>query len=237
MSSSCNKCNKNLSEKSPGLQCSFCLNFFHARCASISKEQLSVFTEIAGCTYKCEKCRILNTTEKEPINYQDLLRAINALQLVVENLQKEIVNLKDEKTSDAMELIIEEINERHRKEKHVIIYSLPEDGTSNPRDKRAKDLQQATEIIHSISPNVRTDSIKVQRLGVSRGNKPAPLRVELAQKDDVFIILKNKNKLKELNFNVQISTDKTRLQREQLKKLIVQITERKNNGEDNLYIK
>lgn len=48
---------------------------------------------------------------------------------------------------------------------------------------------------------------------------------------------KNRRKLKDNNIDIQISTDKTLLQRQYLKNIISQLNQRKENGENDLYIK
>lgn len=146
-------------------------------------------------------------------------------------------NLKENRISENTEIIISEISERQRREKNIIIYKLEEQGNGSMSNKIATDTQAVADIIKIISPTVPTGNIRTYRLGRGNGNNISPLKVELASKEDVFTILKNKNKLKNHNINIQISTDKTLLQRQHLKNLISELNQRKENGEDDLYIK
>lgn len=132
--------------------------------------------------------------------------------------------------------IINEISDRQKREKNLIIYKLKEeDGT--PTEKRAADLLTVKEIIKTISPDIHVDSIKTYRLGKSNNNKHAPVKVILSSRDDVLSILKNKKKLKDSNYKVNISTDQTKMQQEYFNKLNNQLSERKQNGESGLYIR
>lgn len=241
MSGTCRKCTLNVNDKSPGIQCGFCTKFFHAKCLALSKEQVALFNDIQGTLYKCEECRIKPKPNKEVVkecvNCHELLLAIKDLQSVVNNLQAELINLKENKMSDNTELIISEISERQRREKNIIIYKLEEQVNGTTANKIAADTQKAVDIIKSIAPAVVTTNIKTYRLKKNDGNNISPLKVELISRDDVFTILKNKKKLKDYNMNIQISTDKTLLQRQYLKSVISQLNQRKENGEEDLYIK
>lgn len=239
MSGSCYKCTKNVSDKSPSLQCGFCTKFFHAKCLGLSKDQIAIFTDIQGSVYKCEECRnkYNNGVGKDCDNCSALLQAIKDLQSIVKNVQEEMKNLKENRISENTEIIISEISERQRREKNIIIYKLEEQGNGSMSNKIATDTQAVADIIKIISPTVPTGNIRTYRLGRGNGNNISPLKVEFASKEDVFTILKNKNKLKNHNINIQISTDKTLLQRQHLKNLISELNQRKENGEDDLYIK
>lgn len=52
----CTKCAKNVSKKSPGLQCAKCVKWIHAECAMISKEQLSALSNTDSLDWKCRNC-------------------------------------------------------------------------------------------------------------------------------------------------------------------------------------
>lgn len=237
MASSCSKCTKIINDRSPGLQCVFCEKFFHGKCLSLNKEQLSVFNDVPGTFYKCEECRLKNVkqTGDENMQYHELLQAIKSLQSLVESMQEELKTLKEKKESENMESIINEISDRQRREKNILIYNLETTGDSNLNSQET-DMKKVVDILKSIAPKV-TKVINVSRLGKTHSNKPHPLKVQLATKEDVYEILKNKHKLKQMNMNIQISTDKTYLQRQYFKKILAELSNRKQNGEDNLYIK
>lgn len=106
----------------------------------------------------------------------------------------------------------------------------------NGGDSVDADRHNAFKILKQIVPEIPEEGIKVRRLGSGKFGKPPPLSVQLCSREDVIIVLRNKKKLRELNVQVRI-TDDTPLQRDQLKRTLQQISERKNNGEEGLYIR
>lgn len=236
MASICCKCTQNVNTKSPGIQCSFCTKFYHAKCISLSKEQLTAYSDIPGTMYKCEACRAKVNNGCD--NCTAMVKAIENMQEMMAKLHAEIQELKDQKKESVdMETIINEVSERQRREKNIIIYNIPENLVGSEANKHASDLQSVVDILKNIAPTVDTQSIKVFRLGKLQDNKPSPIKVELSSRDTVFAVLKNKHKLKNQNMNFQITTDKTYLQRQHLKKVIAELKERTENGEENLFIK
>jgi hypothetical protein len=118
------------------------------------------------------------------------------------------------------------------------MFNVPEQQTGNLANRRAADLRMITEIIRNIPPDISTDSINAYRLG-KRGNldKPVPLKIVLRSRDYVFEVLKNKRKVRDAYLNISITTDKTAMQREQLKKTLGSLRKRTQQGEEGLYVK
>lgn len=52
----CYKCNKVVSKKSPGIQCSKCSKWMHGVCADISTEQLNALYAMESIDWKCKVC-------------------------------------------------------------------------------------------------------------------------------------------------------------------------------------
>lgn len=88
--SSCGVCNKNVSKKSPGLQCSgSCETFFHAKCVQLRKNELARFA-LPGSFWKCPDCRkdldsstLVIFDESEPLETEqseDIMSILRALQ-------------------------------------------------------------------------------------------------------------------------------------------------------------
>ena len=91
-------------------------------------------------------------------------------------------------------------------------------------------------VLHSIIPNIAPGL--VARLG-QKSSKPRPLKVTLHEPSDVFIVLKNKHKLRASSTysSIRISPDRTIMQRNQLRDIIEKLEERKTAGETNLVMK
>jgi hypothetical protein len=117
--SSCKICDHQLGSKSPGVQCGFCSCFYHAKCLSLPREQLSAFRDIPGVAYKCEDCR-----EKKNTEYTSFVDAIKRLEALIKSLQDEIIQLKQEKNSD--EAVMNQVgNSKIPPSGHLIFFSLP----------------------------------------------------------------------------------------------------------------
>lgn len=115
---------------------------------------------------------------------------------------------------------------------NIILFNVPESATQSITD----DKNTISNIFQQI--NVLVNPINCLRLG-KLSNKCRPIRATLPNQHDVFDVLKNKRKLGNLTNlkNISISSDKTLLQRKQLKNLIDELNARKNSGETNLFIK
>jgi len=78
----------------------------------------------------------------------------------------------------------------------------------------------------------------INRLG-RKSTKPRPLKITLQDASDVFVILKNKHKLRSTpNYSsIRISPDRTHMQRDQLRNVYAKLEERKSAGETDLIVK
>ncbi|CAH0559077.1 unnamed protein product [Brassicogethes aeneus] len=233
MASVCTKCTQNINTKSPGLQCGFCSSFFHAKCVSINKEQLATFLDVQGSIYKCENCRLKNVG---CATCSTMMDAINNLQATIKSLQSEIQTMK-RKDSESMEAVIQEIADRQKRQNNLIFYNVPEQQGGNTAGRRATDSENIVDILRKIVPDIPIENFKTNRLGKSSGDKTAPIKVEFSSKEIVFTVLKNKYKLKQNDSPIQISTDKTTLERQHFKAIIQELKQRQENGEDDLFIK
>lgn len=239
MTNTCSVCTQSLSTKSPGLQCSFCSVFFHGKCLSLSKEQVSAFLLITGASYKCSTCVEKNNNGSD----DTVTNAISKLENVIKQLQQEVQSLKkkvevEAVTKDNTELIIGEIADRQSREKNLIVYNVIEPSSANAQ---AADATVVADIIQSINPDLHLENIKAYRIGKHRNTQPRPLKDVLHSREDVFQVLKHKRKLQqsanEGMRKIQTSTDRTAMQREQFKKVMESLNVRKTNGETDLFIR
>ncbi|KAF5189957.1 hypothetical protein FRX31_020456 [Thalictrum thalictroides] len=126
-------------------------------------------------------------------------------------------------------VMINELQDRQSRDKNVIFFNVPESNND------ADDISAVNDVLSKIGASVATSQIV--RLGKT-GPKPRPIKIICNAKSDVGLILKSKNKLRNipgLN-NVHITADWTSSQRSFYNCLRGQLSTRKNNGETNLYI-
>ncbi|CAH0551131.1 unnamed protein product [Brassicogethes aeneus] len=167
-----------------------------------------------------------------------MMAAINNLQETIKSLQSDIQALK-RKDTEIMETIIQEMSDRQNRQNNLIFYNVVELQGGNTGNKQAADTENVINILGRIMPNNSIQNIRlVKRLGKSSSTgKPAPLKVEFETKDAVYAVLKNKYKLKEDNSPVQISTDKTAMERQHFKSILEELKQREENGDKDLFIK
>lgn len=255
MTSTCTKCKQPVNGKSVGLECGFCSRVSHLKCVNLTKQKLE-YIKSNGLFWKCDSCKnatgddgaitTVQSRESPNVTIENnhgsdncsgcklipfLLDSIQKLNDTVNKLQEKInimpANSSRENTNDPEE-IINEISERQKRAKNIIIYKLEESNNDTAKTK---------EIINMIAPDVDTSNIKLLRLGNPNNNNIRPLKVTLNNPEESAKIIYNKKKLKQNNtYNVQLTFDLTNIQRSYLKTVVDEMENRKNNGE-NLYIK
>ena len=117
--------------------------------------------------------------------------------------------------------IIDELADRDRCKKNIIVYNLPE-----PSDRAAAFDQDAS-------------VIRVARLGRRLENKHRPLLVCFEHEDDKTTVISRSNLLRQHDQykRVFIAPDRTKFEREKHAKLVNELKERKTKGETNLIIR
>ena len=116
-----------------------------------------------------------------------------------------------------------EMKEREEKKNNMIVYNMIENGKSMIKDRNEADKTAITKIIQDVL-NVEMDDeeiVKVNRLGSKAEDKKRPLLVVFRshnQKSRIFSSLKG---LRNTDYeHLSFSHDKTKLEREEFKKLI-----------------
>lgn len=127
--------------------------------------------------------------------------------------------------------IIDELANRERRLKNLIIYNIPEN--SDYQTDKAKFLE-----LSKMAFNLDLNITKVIHLGKRNGEKPRPLLVGLDNDATRTEILSQSGKLRRFDqYNeVYIVADKTEYEREKHKKLVDELKFRRSKGKKNLII-
>jgi len=122
-----------------------------------------------------------------------------------------------------------ELHDRQSREKNIILFNVPE--SINDVD----DTSLVNDILAKIDAPVAISHIV--RLGKLEP-KPRPIKITCEKKSDVRLILKSKNRLRNLPDKkfIHVTVDWTTSQRSFYNKVREQLSIRKNNGEYNIYI-
>lgn len=257
MSKKCSKCSQKITGDDDFIYCDCCKNAYHnmkncfimttteARALQVKNQRLVV--------YFCDNC--MGIFKQAPL----LLKRICSLENEIVELKNELKELKDtvsrknhqdlpqeiEKlksdlsriqmyphgTQPNNEDIVNEIYERQRKSKNIMIFNVRE-AESNSRDS---DLSVVSEIFKDIT----SDEIQinnVQRIGKKNKNGARALKIVLEDAQDALFLIRNKSKIDKKR-KVYLAADQTPMQLSQLKSLKDELATRSERGENNLILK
>ncbi|CAI6364507.1 unnamed protein product [Macrosiphum euphorbiae] len=132
-----------------------------------------------------------------------------------------------------VESVYSELMDRQSRARNIIFFNIQE---FNSLPDQLTDTLTVDEILKSI--DLKINPVSVRRLG-KQSNKPRPLLTTLPNSSDVFEVLRVKRKLlSTANFkDIRIATDRTTQQRQFFTKIVSQLKQRNDNGEDNLFIR
>lgn len=221
----CYKCSvqiKKYDDKNPKIQCKGCTREICGKCSELSATELRVFClQNPKLSYLCADC-------------QEGLKQVPMLRKLVSELKEQVMELKENQpTAVNVDVIIQEKVERENRSRNVILFGIEEANTSRQEDIKSHDKSQVLDALAQV-PLQESELVTTIRLGKPIANKPRPLKVILRSRQNAIKILKTKSKLPS---SISVKSDMTPYQREQLKKLRLELTERTNNGEKDLTIK
>ncbi|KAG5875030.1 hypothetical protein JTB14_008139 [Gonioctena quinquepunctata] len=184
------------------VQCDSCKTCFHTtkKCSITSSTEARVFTlQKRMLIFFCDDC--LTSFKQVP----QLLRKINKLEEDIVILKDEVKSLKSN-PGNALnaETLYNEIQERARRSKNVLIHNLKESNLRDHKDRISHDIENAINILSPME--ISSADIKVFRLG-KPGNKPRPLKVIFDNEEAALTCIKNRRKVVSLNPNIRISAD------------------------------
>lgn len=173
---------------------------------------------------------ILNTDNK------NLRSKLNDLEQQIKN--KNIP--EDSGHNHQFDEIVQEINEREKRKRNVLIFGISEEHNSGNQTRANQDKQLVNRIFNSISIS-ESENISAIRVGKFDPNKnvPRPLKVTVSDESVVHDIIHKAKNLRSMNNykNVNISLDRTPRQIELYRAVKGQLSERIAAGETNLRIK
>lgn len=208
---------------------------FKNTCVDISSNELRSLNGNKGYTWSCVNCRGFGN------DLDDLKSLIMKLQEEIQSMKSEYASTPKPEVSN-FEDIIAEINERNKRKRNLIIYGIEEHSNGTDEDRTKLDKDKTTDLLQFLTPTMLEDAnydIKPIRLGISRNNRPRPIKVILKNDQMVNNVIQNAKKLKNNhNFGrVSVAFDRTPREYAHYMKLKSELQERQNAGEQNLKIK
>ena len=134
---------------------------------------------------------------------------------------------------ESLELTINEIYDRQRRQNNVIISGVQEKAVGSLDERCEHDTQIVRSIFKFLDKAKEVDVRNAQRIGRLDLDRPRLLKVELSSFYDRNAILKNAKSLRRSSWDsVFINPDYTEMERVQNRKLREELKRRRNSGED-----
>lgn len=231
MATVCSHCNTT-TESHKLVTCSVCKKFFKFSCVDLTSSEARNINVKKGLTWSCPKCRQIGND-------------INDLKGLIVQLRDEIQCFKETRmqapnlNSCQFEEIIQEIDQRQKRKKNVIIFGSSESGNS-VTEMQGQDKQFVSEIlVHSDIPDININDIQISRLGKPNSNKSRPLRLIMPNEKVVTSFIKSHQKIRRNQKfkKLTIASDKTHMEMEYYHSLKKELKRRQDAGEMNLVIK
>lgn len=150
-----------------------------------------------------------------------------------QKIDKMGINSRGSEISE-MDSIANEIDERNRRKRNIIVCNVEENSHSKLDDVIREDKSRICTLLGTIDPSVTASDLKCFRLGRRNNNKPRPIKVILKHENQVIEIMKNRFKL---SAPIRVYRDQTVIQRNKYMKLKDELKIRGQNGEKDLIIK
>lgn len=132
------------------------------------------------------------------------------------------------------ETIVEEITERDKRGKNLIITGLPEPVSAHKEERSEIDKREILKILNQACADC-PEPATIYRLGKYSPTKKRVIKVSFASQKTCINILRNRNSI--TYSNIKIYSDQTPQQREFLRKLTEELKIRLESGEKDLIIK
>lgn len=227
MPSQCIKCNINISSVEKCIQCDSCRVFLHLteQCSGLSGREIqAVSIQKRTVLFFCDECK-------------NAIKRVPHLLLKIENLENEVKKLKDEvdtlkNNNFNMDNILDEAYEQSLRANNLMVYNVEESSADSIENKIEDDRRIVSDILNTLGISNK-ELIRVIRVG-KKSSRSRPTKIVLSSPFHVRQALKSSRKLSSSPY--RISSDKTKLQREEYRKVLEELKRRKVN-EDNLYIR
>jgi hypothetical protein len=164
---------------------------------------------------------------------------VSTNEVKIDTIIKEVESLKSAQTQDPDE-IIREVNERSLRAKNAIIHGIPESTNKNVQAKIDHD-KNSSETLLRVLQHSDLHISKVIRIGKRVADTPRPVKITFSDSTETITFFRHfqPDLCKEAfpNCDIQVSRDRTILERSRLANLRTTLEARKKAGEKDLTIK
>ncbi|KAG5876715.1 hypothetical protein JTB14_010123 [Gonioctena quinquepunctata] len=232
MSSTCCKCNNNINFDNEiyKLTCDSCGGYLHEKCSGLSATELRCIPlKTRTLMLLCEGCRgSLKSIPK-------MLKVMDEMQSLLAAMYKEIKEAKGKRVIvEDDEGVLSEVEDRITRSKNVIFYNIHESPSTTIGDKVKDDSKKVNDLLGNCQLDYHIS--KIIRLGkISTPGKPRPLKVVFNDSETAKQVLRSR---KQIDRNdIKIANYLTVKQRDHLKSLRSELSDRQSKGKADLTIK
>jgi len=241
--SECLGCGQKFKQKDCSLQCTVCGLWAHKTCSGVTNDFFKCLSEQFKATgrayWACRSCHAYAEGMSHRLKQLEK-KADDAIKMGEANA-KEIESLKDDlhrrdtatekRIQTGEEAVLEEMDERERRRKNVVLYGVKESDEADGRQRMEDDKRKLNTIFTVIDVNlsVEDDLEFCRRLG-GRGDTARPLLCGFYTDWSKQTLLKFSKRLAETDYSeVSVAPDLTKQQRKEEANLEAEATKR--NGE------
>lgn len=164
-----------------------------------------------------------------------------SLRLDINSLNNRIKTLENStEDSNSMPQLIQELADRERCSRNIIVHGLQESPANDPTVRIASDTKLLADTIQPCNLSLPSDS-KLFRLGHKVRGKPRPLKIILSSKEVAlnFLTVFNtyKRTLSPPTDTISISRDRTLLERQEIRRVYNELDDRRKKGDHNVSIR
>ena len=164
-----------------------------------------------------------------------MYKRVDALSAQMKDLSRKPASSPTKANADAEMLAVNEIEEREKRRKNIMIFNLPESSAATTDDTAIEDKEKIDEIGKILETTI--EATKAVRIGKKETGKVRPLKVILPNRisrDALLSKAKNLRKSEdEMAKNLVLKMDLTPTQRLEEKKLLVERNKRRDEDKAN----
>lgn len=145
----------------------------HTTCSGLTRAEINLLNvnEKRGLAFHCDFC----VNERKTIT--ELRDLVASLKTEIEELKRKTSDNAEKHSSDLIDTVVSEVNERNLRAKNIIISNLPESNKNTTDEIIADDLSRVTNLICTEGVVGQPDVIKCFRIGKAQNSTVRPIKV------------------------------------------------------------
>lgn len=199
---------------------------------SLSQHMLEIKTELRAISENM-LAKIDDLSQRVVLLENNWTAENTKLKIRIAQLEQRIDTASGGVSDLRMDQFVEELEERERRKKNIILCNLDESNCHNISEAMDDDKQRVMHTLRNVVPSLDASSFRCFRLG-RPSDRPRPIKIVLTDAGLVRDIFYN---IKQLPAKVRLYRDQTVMQRNIFLQMKNDLEERKKRGEDGLFIK